>query len=412
MKSKWTNHFSFFIFNHRILLLLYYHKFEFSSKHRSSWKFSKSQKRKKRKNNIYPILKLLSQIKTLSKPNHVSFVVIIIIIIIIIIIFILILILILAARTSRPKEKPNSSELEKIPIPIEPNRIASFSSHHRRVPDEGNELFPSKATKGRRNVSMPKRQVTSSERRRCAHHLRSRGPLFDSYSSRSADIILPTTIATTVASLRVPPPPVTFCPPPLGPATTSLFAGSAGHLAMWLIPLLRRLTSGGPAYLPPVAPLPLRRGLSRQVHQPKCHSAYLCVVPTKPACPVVRFFPLFLSPSLSLSLSLSFLLSFFPLSLFLSFSLSLSPSLFLSLSLSHPFSPACVSSFSPPTKLRPSPSVFLCPLRRRLTQQCGVVVSCHPALRQRSSRTCVEATIDRSRILSLTVRRYLARPYI
>ena len=119
-----------------------------------------------------------------------------------------------------------------------------------------------------------------------------------------------------------------------------------------------------------------------------------------------------LPPSPFLFLSLSFSLSFLSLSFSLSLSLSLLLSFSLSLSLSHPFSPACVSSFSPPTKLRPSPSVFLCPLRRRLTQQCGVVVSCHPALRQRSSRTCVEATIDRSRILSLTVRRYLARPYI
>lgn len=122
----------------------------------------------------------------------------------------------------------------------------------------------------------------------------------------------------------------------------------------------------------PVAPLPLRRGLSRQVHQPKCHSAYLCVVPTKPACPVVRFFPL----SFSLSLSSSLLFPSF-------FSLSLPSSLSLTLSL-------CTSLLfsAPRARLRPSPSVSVCPLRRRLTQQCGVVVSCHPALRQRSSRTC------------------------
>lgn len=153
-----------------------------------------------------------------------------------------------------------------------------------------------------------------------------------------------------------------------------------GALAMWLIPLLRRLTSCGPAYLPPVAPLPLRRGLSRQVHQPKCHSAYLCVVPTKAEqCgQVVRFFPLFLplSPFLSPSLSL--------LSLFLSprtisstvFFPPIHPptcfrlSLFLSLSL---------YCFSFPLSL-------VYPLRHHLTQQC-CVVSCHPAVRQRSSRT-------------------------
>ncbi|KAI4498260.1 hypothetical protein M0802_006746 [Mischocyttarus mexicanus] len=45
--------------------------------------------------------------------------------------------------------------------------------------------------------------------------------------------------------------------------------------------ILAKLTSSGPAYLPPVTPLPLRRGLSRQVHQPKCHSAYLRPVPSE-----------------------------------------------------------------------------------------------------------------------------------
>ena len=66
-------------------------------------------------------------------------------------------------------------------------------------------------------------------------------------------------------------------PPPPASATTfhHLLQAPPQNLAMWLIPLLRRLTSRGPAYLPPAAPLPLQRGLSRQVHQPKCHSAYL-----------------------------------------------------------------------------------------------------------------------------------------
>lgn len=139
------------------------------------------------------------------------------------------------------------------------------------------------------------------------------------------------------------------------------------------------LTNGGPAYLPPVAPLPLRRGLSRQVHQPKCHSAYLCVYVCvyayqgRAVCPVVRFFPLFL---FLFSLSLFLFFSSFPrwLSLLPSFFPPIYPPTCMSPSLSLSLSPYCL---------------FLSayPLRHHFTQQCRVVVSCHPAVRQRSSRT-------------------------
>lgn len=137
----------------------------------------------------------------------------------------------------------------------------------------------------------------------------------DSYSCDSLTTTTTTVVTTTTTTTTTGPPasPPSFIhhhllrlPPPL-----------RGTRHVTDSPSL--LTSDGPAYLPPVAPLPLRRGLSRQVHQPKCHSAYLCVcVPTKAeaVCPVVRFFPLFLfllfslSPSLFLSLSLSLFLFF------------------------------------------------------------------------------------------------------
>ena len=96
--------------------------------------------------------------------------------------------------------------------------------------------------------------------------------------------------------------------------------------------------------------------------------------------------------------SLSFSSFLFP-SLFLSLSLSLSPSFPFSL----PF-PArylfrrLFPPIYPPTCVSPSLSLSLSfspycfclsvyPLRHHLTQQCRVVVSCHPVVRQRSSRT-------------------------
>jgi len=139
--------------------------------------------------------------------------------------------------------------------------------------------------------------------------------------------------------------------------------------------------SGGPAYLPPVAPLPLRRGLSRQVHQPKCHSAYLCVCVCLPRQNSVSGGQVLPSLSLSSFLSPSLFLFFPSFSFSLPFWLSLPPSSF---SLSIPL-PVCFRlslSFSPYCLCL---SVY--PLRHHLTQQCRVVVSCHPAVRQRSSRT-------------------------
>ena len=156
-----------------------------------------------------------------------------------------------------------------------------------------------------------------------------------------------------LSSSPPPQPPLLPPPPPSPPPPASPLSFIHHHL-LRLPPPSRGtrhvtdspspLTNDGPAYLPPVAPLPLRRGLSRQVHQPKCHSAYLCVCAYqgRVVCPVVRFFPLFLSLlfffplSLSLSLSLFPFFSSFPRSLSLppSFSPYLSPYLCVSVSLS------------------------------------------------------------------------------
>lgn len=134
------------------------------------------------------------------------------------------------------------------------------------------------------------------------------------------------------------------------------------------------LTSGGPAYLPPVAPLPLRRGLSRQVHQPKCYSATCVCVPSK-AEQCVRWS----GSSLSFSFFFSLSLSFSPLSPSFSFSLPF-PADYLFYRLFSPLSiplPVCLRlslSFSPYCL-----SLSVYPLRHHFTQQCRVVVSCHPA---------------------------------
>lgn len=121
----------------------------------------------------------------------------------------------------------------------------------------------------------------------------------------------------------LPPPPPPSLPPSRPPASPPSFI----HHHLLRLPPPRRgtrhvtdspspLTSGGPAYLPPVAPLPLRRGLSRQVHQPKCHSAYLCVCAYQGRGSVSGGQVLLSLSSFFFSLSLLFLLSL-SLSLFL-----------------------------------------------------------------------------------------------
>lgn len=120
-------------------------------------------------------------------------------------------------------------------------------------------------------------------------------------------------------------------------------------------------------------------------------------LPKPAACPVVRFFPLSFSlffPPFSL-LFLFFFFYFFCLFFFLFFS----PVFLFILYLAHSLY-QCLSFSQPPTRsFHPSPSVYVCPPRRRLhAGKCRVVVvSCHPALRQRSSRSC--GGNDRSRIL-------------
>lgn len=198
----------------------------------------------------------------------------------------------------------------------------------------------------------------------------------DSYSRVLSRSTTATTITTTtgavVASIT------TFVHPPPSTPTTTSFAGSAGYSPCDWFPFSAGWRAVG---LPTCRPLP--RSHYDADSRGRCTNLsatpLTCVSCLPRQSSVVRWsgsslsFSLFLSPSLSL-LSLS--LSPRTISSTVFFTSYPSPYLFPSLSFSLSLSLYCFSF----------PLSLVYPLRHHLTQQC-CVVSCHPAVRQRSSRT-------------------------